>query len=238
MRDLKRVSVVIPALNEEEGIGRTIRSIPTDKLKEMGYDVEIIVVDGGSKDRTRDIASSLGAKVIIEKRRGYGRAYKTGFKYATGDIIVTGDADGTYPFELIPELVKVLEEKDLEFINTNRFAYMEKGSMSPLHIIGNKILTWTLRFLFNIEVEDSQSGMWIFRRDLLKRMNLTGDGMEFSEEIKIEAFTKGRAIEIGIPYRRRLGEKKLNSFRDGFRNLLFLFKKWWNYRRSKNEGNS
>ncbi|RLF67317.1 MAG: glycosyltransferase family 2 protein [Thermoplasmata archaeon] len=228
----KKVSIVIPALNEEEGIEKTIRSIPKEKLISMGYDVEVIVVDGGSKDRTREIASSLGAKVIIESRKGYGRAYKTGFKEASGDIIVTGDADGTYPFELIPELIRILEEEKLDFINTNRFEKMEKGSMSLLHKIGNKILTWTLRILFKIKIEDSQSGMWVFRKELLKKLNLTGDGMEFSEEIKIEAFMKGYAKEIGIPYKKRTGEKKLNSFRDGFRNLVFLFKKWWNIRRS------
>lgn len=228
-----KISVIIPALNEEEGIEKTLRSIPVEELKKEGYDVEIIVVDGGSQDRTREIAESLGAKVIVEQRRGYGRAYKTGFKHASGDIIITGDADGTYPFELIPKLVRILEENQLEFINTNRFAHMEKGSMSLLHKIGNKILTWTLRVLFKIRIEDSQSGMWVFKRDLLKRLNLTGDGMEFSEEIKIEAFTKGRAIEVDIPYKKRLGEKKLNSFKDGVRNLMFLFKKWWEWRRSK-----
>ena len=221
----KLISIVIPALNEEEGIKRTIESIPIENLNKMGYDVEIIVVDGGSKDKTREIAESLGAKVIIEPRKGYGRAYKTGFEHARGDIIVTGDADGTYPFELIPQFVKMLEEKNLDFINTNRFKGLEKGSMSFMHIIGNKILTLAVRVLFGVKIEDSQSGMWIFKRDLLKKLDIRGDGMEFSEEIKIEAFKKGKAIEVGIPYRKRIGEKKLKSFRDGLRNLVYLIKK-------------
>jgi len=221
----KLISIVIPALNEEEGIKRTIKSIPADDLKKMGYDLEIIVVDGCSRDRTREVAESLGAKVIVEPRKGYGRAYKTGFEHAKGDIIITGDADGTYPFEIIPKLVKILEDQNLDFINTNRFEGLEKGAMNPMHILGNKILTLAVRLLFGVKIEDSQSGMWVFRRKLLEKLDLRGDGMEFSEEIKIEAFTKGKAIEVGIPYRRRIGEKKLKSFRDGFRNLIYLFKK-------------
>jgi glycosyltransferase involved in cell wall biosynthesis len=75
----------------------------------MGYDVEVIVVDGESTDGTREVALDRGAKVIDEPRRGYGRAYKTGLALARGDIIVTGDADGQYPFSLIPALVKLME---------------------------------------------------------------------------------------------------------------------------------
>lgn len=221
------LSVVIPALNEEEGIGLVLDQIPRDALAKAGWEVEIVVVDGESRDRTRDIAAAKGARVVIEPRKGYGRAYKTGFERAGGEIIVTGDADATYPFEAIPELVRLLDEEKLDFITTNRFARLDPGSMTAKHRFGNWVLTTVTRVFFFVEVRDSQSGMWIFRRAILPKLTLTSDGMPFSEEIKIEAFRAGgvAAREVPIQYRLRVGEVKLSSWRDGWRNLVFLFKK-------------
>jgi glycosyltransferase involved in cell wall biosynthesis len=220
-----KVSVVIPTLNEEEGIGATIDDIPVASMKKAGYDVEILVIDGNSKDKTREIAESRGAKVIVEKRKGYGRAYKTGFKNASGDIIVTGDADCTYPFRDIEVFVKMVDEKNVDFITTNRFAGLEKGSMKFSHHIGNFGLNMAVAMLFLIPLKDSQSGMWIFRRSALDKLVLTSDGMPLSEEIKIEAFRKLKAIEVPITYKRRVGEVKLWLLKDGVKNLLFIAKK-------------
>ncbi len=215
------VSVVIPTLNEEESIGHVIEKIPRDKR----YEWEILIVDGDSKDRTREIAESLGARVIIEKRKGYGRAYKTGFAAAKGDIIVTLDGDDTYPAEQIPELVDYLLKNNLDFISCERFSKMKEGAMSLTHRVGNKVLTITLRVLFGVKIKDSQSGMWVFRKAILDSLNLTSDGMAFSEEIKIEAWKKFRCEEVPIEYRERKGEVKLNTWEDGLKNLSFLFKK-------------
>lgn len=220
-----KVSVVIPTLNEEEGIGATIDDIPVESLKKAGYDVEILVIDGRSKDRTRQIAESKGAKVIIEPRKGYGRAYKTGLEKAKGDIIVTGDADCTYPFRDVEVFVKMLGEKKLDFITTNRFACLEKGAMKLSHRFGNFVLNFFVALLFFIDVKDSQSGMWIFRRKALEKLALTSDGMPFSEEIKIEAFSKLCACEVPITYRRRAGQVKMWMLGDGIKNLAFLFRK-------------
>ena len=223
-----KVSVVIPTLNEEEGIGKTIDMIKVEEFRRRGWDLEIIVVDGESKDRTREIARSKGAKVIIEPRKGYGRAYKTGLKEAKGEIIVTGDADATYPFDKIHEYIDYLLKNDLDFITTNRFANLEKGAMSVKHMFGNLILSLTLRLLFMIKLRDSQSGMWIFRRDALKKiqpLEKFDDGMPFSEEIKIEMFRKVRAEEIPSALYVRKGRAKLQSFSDGWKNFKFLIKK-------------
>src|SRR2546426_567484 len=95
------VSLVIPALNEESGVVATIDRAPKGLH-------EIIVVDGGSKDETKTRAEAAGAKVIVETERGYGLAYRRGFEAATGDLIATSDADGTYPIELIPHVVDFL----------------------------------------------------------------------------------------------------------------------------------
>ena len=216
------VSVIIPTMNEEQSVGLVI-----EEVREAFGDrpFEVVVVDTNSVDRTREIASSLGAVVVDEPRRGYGRAYKTGFERASGGVLATLDADMTYPAKMIPRLVDMLAEKGLDFITTDRFADMEKGAMSAKHRLGNWVLSATARLLFRVRVKDSQSGMWVFRREILDRLDLESDGMSLSEEIKIEAFRKTKAIEVPITYRVRVGEVKLSSWKDGLGNLRFLFSK-------------
>jgi len=218
----KLVSIIIPTLNEEAGIERTIHSVPKKRLSELGYNLEIIIVDGNSTDLTREIAERMGAKVILDKRRGYGRAFKTGFSEAKGDILVTLDADLTYPAELIPEYIQVLNEKGLDFITTNRFSKMQSGAMDAYHKFGNDVLSLFMRLLYSVEVRDSQSGMWIMSRDFIQRINIVSDGFSMSEEIKIIAFTFFKALELDGRYYRRLGKVKLATFSDGWRNLKYL----------------
>jgi len=217
-------------MNEEEGIGLTLDSIKRDFFKEKNWELEIAIVDGDSKDKTREIAEEKGAKVILEKRKGYGRAYKTGMAQITGDIIVTGDADATYPFDKIHEYIQQLIEENLDFITTDRFAKLHHGSMSVKHYFGNFILATTLRILFLINLRDSQSGMWIFKKEVLDKIQPLKDfnnGMPFSEEIKIEMFTNKQIKSKEIPslLRAREGDVKIESFSDGWKNLKFLFKK-------------
>ncbi len=216
------VSVVIPTMNEEGSIGAVVDEVKT-ALSSRTF--EILVVDTNSKDRTREIAREKGAVVIEEPRRGYGRAYKTGFEKASGEFIATLDADMTYPAEDIPALLEMLVSKQLDFITTNRFARMEKGAMSAKHRLGNWVLSVTTRILFRVRLKDSQSGMWVFRRAILADLVVESDAMAFSEEIKIEAFRKKRAAEVPITYRVRVGEVKLSSWRDGTGNLKYLFTK-------------
>lgn len=229
----RKVSVIIPTMNEEESIAIVIEAIKegftnyNSSVKDQNKLLtEILVVDTNSKDRTCEIAESLGARVISEPRRGYGRAYKTGFFEATGDVLATADGDCTYPVEKIPEFAHQLFTDNLDFITTNRIAGLTPGSMSGFHKMGNTMLSLTMRMLFSARVKDSQSGMWVFRKDILGRVDLTSDGMPFSEEIKIEAWrNKLRAVEIPIEYRIRKGEVKLSSWGDGWKNFKFLFSK-------------
>ncbi len=224
-----KVSFVLPAYNEEESIGATINEIKTaaNKLLSKGLitDYEIVIVDNNSKDRTKEIAESFEAKVVIEKKQGYGAAYKTGFKKATGDVIITGDSDGSYPFI---DLDKFFEEiNNYDFITTNRFHELQPGSMPIINYIGNKILTLTTNILFGAKLKDSQSGMWIFNKEFLNEIDfeLMGDGMPFSEQIKLFAiFLNKRVKEIPITYRKRVGKKKLNALKDGLDNFLALFR--------------
>ncbi len=224
---MKRISIVIPALNEECGIVNTINNVPKEKLENMDCEVQILVVDNGSDDNTVELARNAGAEVIFEPKRGYGSAYKTGFLHAAGDIIATADADATYPVEDIPRLIKILEDENLFFLTTDRFALLENGVMPLRKKIGNRILSFVMKRLFGINITDSQSGMWIFRRSILDNMVLKFDTMAFSEEIKIEAchFSKSRWKEVPIEYKARLGESKVRSWRDGFGNLFSLIEK-------------
>ncbi len=223
-----KLSIVIPTLNEEEGIAVTMDAIDRNAIKSAGWDLEILVIDGNSKDKTKEVAEARGAIVITEPRRGYGRAYKTGFGAATGDIIATGDADGTYPFERVHEYVQQLLDSGTAFLTCDRYADLGEGSMSAKHKLGNWVLSQTARTLYRVRLRDSQSGMWVFHRDALSRIPIDAlsDGMAFSQEIKIEAMQRlgDAALEVPASLRARVGEPVIASWRDGFGNLWALAK--------------
>ena len=216
----QKITVIIPCLNEEQGIELVLRRIPE-------FVDQVIVVDNGSTDRTSQVAKSLGAEVIREPVRGYGRAYKKGFASATGDLIVTLDGDHSYPPDAISYLIEAFLHLEVDFLNASRFPVRDPKAMSLKHKFGNLVLSLAMSLLYFHWVSDSQSGMWVFRRSILKEMILESDGMAFSEEIKIEALRDSRIrfAEISIQYSSRLGEIKLNPWRDGFHNLWFLVRK-------------
>jgi glycosyltransferase involved in cell wall biosynthesis len=217
-RDLT-ISVVIPCYNEEDGVREVIGRMP------KAVD-EIVVVDNNCTDATAEVARGLGARVVAERTRGYGAAYKAGMKAATGDLIVTLDGDGTYPPEEIPRLVDTLVDRDWEFLSASRFPLTDATAMHLSNRVGNWVLTVAAAVLFLKPIRDSQSGMWVFRRALLERLRLTSDGMAFSEEIKLEALARGcRFGEAHIRYGARIGEVKLEKWRDGWDNLSFLVRK-------------
>jgi glycosyltransferase involved in cell wall biosynthesis len=214
------ITVIIPCLNEEQGIEKVLRAMPE-------FVDEVIVVDNASTDRTSEVATALGARVIREEVRGYGRAYKRGFAMATGDLIITLDGDHSYPVDALSYLIEAFLHLDVDFLNASRFPVRDASAMSFKHKVGNLVLSLAMSVLFFRWVRDSQSGMWVFRRGILKEMKLESDSMAFSEEIKIEVLRnrKLRFGEISILYSARLGEIKLNPWRDGFQNLYFLAKK-------------
>ncbi len=222
----RRITVVIPCLNEEKGIVEVLRRMPD-------FVDEIIVVDNNSTDHTAEMARQHGARVLLEKVRGYGRAYKTGLLEAKGDVIVTLDGDHSYPVDAISYLLEVFLHSHVRFLSASRFPMRNQAAMSTKHWFGNKILSLAMSVLFLRHVRDSQSGMWVFERECLRLMDLRSDGMAFSEEIKIEAIRDPRIgfKEIYIDYSNRMGEIKLRPWRDGWRNLIFLFRKRFSPRR-------
>jgi glycosyltransferase involved in cell wall biosynthesis len=221
--ELTRLSIVIPALNERVNIPRVMATIPYHELTEAGYETEVIVVDNASTDGTGEIAAELGATVIFQPNRGYGNAYHAGFAAAKGEVIATGDADCTYPFDALPGLLDVLSGAQLDFLNTNRLGRQNSHAMKPSHQFGNRVLTMVSRTFFRAPFLDSQSGMWVFRRDIWCKLDVRNAGMPFSQEIKNEAYVKGfRCAEVPIEYRVRGGDVKLHATRDGIRNLRQL----------------
>ena len=230
------VTIILPTRNEEEALGPTVDSIPRDWCDEL----EIMIVDGNSTDKTREIALEKGIRVHLEPRKGYGRAYRTGFVVAKGDIIVTMDADCTYPAEVVPDLVKRLLDEDLDFITCDRLTLAEEGSMSGLHGFGNWMLSFNARLAFGYGIKDSQSGMWVFRKSIFEneKMRPTNDGMPLSEEMKILArrvLGKKKAIEISVPYRPRVGEAEIHTWGDGWKNLKFIWAKRFGLNRTRTE---
>jgi len=222
-RAMPKVSVVIPTMNEEASIGRVLEEV---RAALAGWDHEVLIVDTDSRDRTREIAAKMGARVVAEPRRGYGRAYKTGFAAARGEIVATLDADLTYPADRIPEFARLVDSGEADFVSGDRLSGLAEGAMTGMHRVGNEILNTTFRLLFRHPIRDCQSGMWVFRRRILEPLRIDSGGMAFSEEIKIEAIRHGlRFHEVPIAYRERVGEKKIRSVRDAMRNEVWLLRK-------------
>jgi|SRR5580658_2289656 glycosyltransferase involved in cell wall biosynthesis len=236
-----RATLIVPTLNEAESIGLVLSTFraAADRANATTFqaipiDWEVLVVDSNSTDGTASIAEANGARVITESRKGYGRAYKTGFAAARGEFLATTDGDGTYPVETIPDLVAKVDREKIDFLTGNRLAYIDRKAMTTEHRIGNRMLNMGANLAYHHwmkelpggRLADSQSGFWVFRRDVLARVHVEEDSMAFSEELKVEAILRGlRVVEVPIRYGERWGRPKLSSWRDGLHNLRFLAEK-------------
>ena len=217
------LSVVMPTLNEEEGVAQCITRIE-NALSAMEIYGEIIVSDD-STDRTPEIAREMGAIVVTPDGKGYGYAYQYAFQYARGDYIAIGDADCTYDFEELPKLLQLVRDGDADMAMGSRLeGEILPGSMPKLHqYIGNPLLTKFLNVFYGAGVSDSHSGMRVFTREALETMDPRTTGMEFASEMIMNAGAKGLTIEeVPITYHPREGEATLESFRDGWRHVRFM----------------
>jgi Glycosyl transferase family 2 len=215
------VSVVIPCLNEAATIQECVARASA-ALDEGALAGEVIVVDNGSTDGSADLAQAAGARVVEEPRRGYGRAYLTGFGAARGDYIVMVDADLTYDFGEIPRFVHELDD-GAELVMGDRMEGIAPGAMPRLNRIGNPILSGFLNMLHRTGVRDVHSGMRAVRRDVLPRLELRATGMEFASEMVIHAAKAGLDIrQFPIELHPRGGESKLSPLRDGWRHVRLM----------------
>lgn len=217
------LSVVMPTLNEEQGIAECIERIE-NAIEEYGITTEIIVSDS-STDRTPEIASEMGANVVEPDEPGYGYAYRYAFERARGEYVAIGDADTTYDFEDLPRLLDRVVNGDADMVMGSRLeGEIEDGAMPWLHrYVGNPLLTRFLNAFYDAGVSDAHSGFRVIRREVLEDLELETDGMEFASEMIMEAGARGLTIEeVPITYHQREGEATLDSFRDGWRHVKFM----------------
>jgi hypothetical protein len=219
-----RVSVVLPCLNEERSVGLCAREA-LEALTRAGFAGEVVVVDNGSTDDSVSIARASGARVVYERRKGYGSALLAGIEAALGEVVVMADSDFTYDLGRVPDLVRPVLEGEADLVLGARLAGATRETMPLLHrFVGTPVLTMLVRRASGgLAVTDSQSGFRAFRREAMLGLGVRGSGMEFASEMLIQAARAGwRVREIQTRYRPRIGESKLDTFADGWRHLRLI----------------
>ena len=217
------VTLVLPCLNEADSVGDCVGTA-LRAMRSAGIAPEVIVVDNGSTDGSPDVAREHGARVIHERRRGYGSALRAGIEAARGEIVVMADADSTYALDRIPDLVARVRDGEADLVLGKRVVE-GRESMPFLHrFVGTPMLTFLIRRVTGgRQVSDSQSGFRAFRKDAADELGLRSTGMEFASEMLIKAARVGwRIDEVPTEYRERVGESKLNTFADGWRHLRLI----------------
>jgi len=210
---VEMVSVVIPTLNEAGNILETVTTIH----KKIAYPKEIIVVDGNSTDGTKEIVKDTKfCKIIIEPRRGYGLALRTGIKHAKGDIIVMVDGDGTYEVKHINRLLDTLIKNDAELCQATRMYDLRKA-MGFTNFIANKIITFCFDFFYSQFLSDTQSGFRAISRSALEQVELYEDDMAFATEMLVQFAKKGfKMVEVPSSYKaRKYGRPKMRRIKSG-----------------------
>lgn len=219
------VSVVIPCLNEERSIGTCVDQA-LKMLGKTGLVGEVVVADNGSTDRSAEIATEHGARVVPVDQRGYGSAVRGGIEGSLGDLIVIGDADGQHDFSMLPEFVAKLQE-GYQVVIGNRFSGdLQPGSMTWSHrYIGNPLLSGTLRLLFHPKIHDAQAGFRALTRSAYEVMDLRTTGFESCPEMVIKAVHHGlKMTELPVPTLpdERDRPPHLRTVPDGWRHLSFI----------------
>jgi glycosyltransferase involved in cell wall biosynthesis len=224
---MSTLSIVIPAYNEESGIGSIIERVLSirPRLLEAGVeDMELIVVDDGSRDETATVAARYPDVNLIRHsmNQGYGAALKTGFSNARGDLLGFLDADGTYPPEHFPDLCRVALTEDADLVIGSRMSGT-KSDMPFVRRVGNLMFANLVSLLGNHRVTDSASGMRVIRREALSALYPLPDGLNFTPVMSTRALHEEICWrEAPIPYQERAGQSKLSVVRDGTRFLYTI----------------
>ena len=210
------VLVIIAALNEEEGIGPSLA-----ELREVLEDPRYLVVDGNSIDRTVEVAKEMGAEVLFQEGSGKGLAIAQAIRHVDSDVmkyVVFIDADFTYPAGYLPEMIRVLQENpEVGMVTGNRFNHMlTPAAMKNPFYGGNRFLAIAQRILNGVHLNDPLTGLRVVRWKILKGWRPRSKGFDFEAELNHRVERTGyQIVEVSIPYRARLGEKKL-KLRHGF----------------------
>lgn len=224
----KSICILLPALNEGETIGQVIDKIPRQKIAGMGYDLDIMVVDGHSVDMTGEIAQSKGARLVEQKGHGKGDAVKTAFESFEGQYLFMLDADNTYDPDTILKMLPLLEKNDYDVLLGSRLnGSVKVGAMTTLNYIGNRTISSTANFLFpnGHTVTDVCTGMWGFRDEVIDTLVLDAEQFDIEAELYAKCIKHGFRIgELPIHYHRRPNETKLSSLKDGYKIMMRLLK--------------
>jgi glycosyltransferase involved in cell wall biosynthesis len=226
------VSAVMPCLNEERTVGICVEKA-IRAFEELGIAGEVIVADNGSTDRSVELATALGARVVHVAQKGYGAALLAGIEAARGEYVVMADSDDSYDWLGLRPFVEALQSGN-DLVVGNRFTGgIDPGAMPRLHrYLGNPVLSWVARAVHGAPIGDFHCGMRAFRRDAFSKMNVRTLGMEFATEMIVNSAKAGLRI-AEIPTRlRRDGRDRpphLRSFRDGWRHLRFILTYGPNY---------
>ena len=219
----KKITLVIPCLNEEKGLEKLLPTIP--KIID-----QVLIVDGNSQDNTAEVAKKYGAEVIVEPKRGYGLALRTGFNAAKNPILITLDGDGTYPIDQLEFMYNYFLDKDLDFLVACRFPLRDRRAMTVKNFFGNLLISSFTSLLFNYQVNDVCSGMWAMTKQSWNKLEpkINDNKWFFSNEIKIEAIKDAETAydEFPIQLSVRAGQTKVgNVWLIGLRVLLQTFLK-------------
>jgi len=209
---METLSVIIPAYNEEDGIADIVERVLATQsaLGEQGADLELIVVDDGSRDRTGEIVGRYPGVCLVRHptNHGYGAALKTGFSQARGTWLGFLDADGTYPPEHFPDLLQAARQEEADLVIGSRMAGTD-SQMPVSRRVGNLFFAALVSLIGNRRISDSASGMRLIHRDVLGRLYPLPDGLNFTPVMSTRAIHEDLSmIEVPIPYAERLGRSK------------------------------
>lgn len=214
---MKNVSVVLPAFNEEEGITVTL-----ERLQSVPLNLEVIVVDDGSTDRTSEVAKQFGARVVRHPANGgYGHSLKSGILAATHDLIAIADADGTYPVEELPAMMQKMEEGFDMVVGVRHGAHF-RGTF--LKMPARFVFQFLVEFSTGRHIPDINSGLRIFRKsDIVPLFPLLCGTFSFTTTLTLAyCFLRKFICYVPIRYEKRIGKSKVRLVRDSLRTLQYI----------------
>jgi glycosyltransferase involved in cell wall biosynthesis len=231
MRNDIELSIIMPCFNEEKTVGICVKKAKK-AIKDLKIKGEVIVVDNNSTDNSIKNSLKAGAKVVRERKAGYGNALKRGFKEAKGRYVIMADSDDTYDFYESKKIYKKLKQGyDLVMGDRYRRGKIEKGATPFSHKIGAPILTFILNTFYHTKISDAHCGIRGISKDAYKSLNMQTEGMEFASEMIVKAGKRKLNIaEVPVTLSKRKGsEAKLSTFSDGWRHLSFLLTQGTNF---------